>query len=58
VSINGAAVLSNFDIIAAAGATHRAIVKEFTTTADSAGNITIQFVTVTNNAAINAIEVQ
>jgi beta-glucanase (GH16 family) len=58
VSINGASVLTNFDIVAAAGATHRAIVKEFATTADSAGNITIQFVSVVNNAAINGIEVQ
>src|SRR5258707_996500 len=58
VSINGATVLTDFDIVAAAGATHRAIVKEFPTTANSAGNIVIQFVSVTNNAAINGIEVQ
>ena len=58
VSINGATVLPNFDIIAAAGATHKAIVKQFTATADSTGAITIQLVTVTNNAAINGIEVQ
>jgi hypothetical protein len=57
-SINGATVLNNFDIVAAAGATHRAIVEEFAATADSAGNIVIQFVSVTNNAAINGIEVQ
>lgn len=58
VSINSTSVLTNFDIIAAAGATHKAIVKEFTTTADSAGNITIQFVSVVDHAAINGIEVQ
>jgi len=58
VSINGATVLTNFDIVAAAGATHRAIIKEFPITANSAGNIVIQFVSVTNNAAINGIEIQ
>jgi beta-glucanase (GH16 family) len=58
VSINGASVLTNFDIIAAAGATHRAIVKEFPTTADSAGNIVIQFVSIVDHAAINGIEIQ
>lgn len=58
VSINNTAVLTNFDIVAAAGATHRAIVKEFQTTGDSAGNITIQFASVVDHAAINAIEVQ
>src|SRR5712691_4928419 len=58
VSINGAAVLTHFDIVAAAGATHKAIVEQFTATAGSTGAITIQFVTVTNNAAINGIEIQ
>jgi len=33
-------------------------VKEFATTANSGGNIVIQFVSVTNNAAINGIEIQ
>jgi len=58
VSINGGPVLSNFDIVVAAGGAHRAIMKEFVTTADSAGNIVIQFVSVTNNAAISGIQVE
>ncbi|SRR5713101_8417846 len=58
VSINGATVLTHFDIVAAAGATHKAIVEQFTATAGSTGAITIQFVTVTNNAAVNGIEIQ
>ena len=58
VSINGATVLTDFDIVQAAGATHKAIVKEFTTTANSAGDITIQFVSVKDHAAINGIEVE
>ena len=58
VSINGTSVLTNFDIVAAAGGAHRATVKEFVTTADSAGNIMIQFVAVKDNAAINGIEVE
>jgi len=49
---------TNFDIVAAAGGAHRATVKEFVTTADSAGNIMIQFVAVKDNAAINGIEVE
>ncbi len=57
VSINGTTVLTNFDIVAAAGATHRAIVKEFATTANSGGNIVIQFVSVTDHAAINGVEI-
>jgi hypothetical protein len=57
VSINGQAVLSNFDIIGAAGAANKAIVKTFTTTAASGGNITIQFTTVKDNAQVNGIEV-
>ncbi len=43
VLINGAQVLTNFDIIAAAGGAGRAIAKTFTTNADGSGDITIQF---------------
>jgi len=58
VSINGTQVLTNFDILAAAGATHKAIVKQFVTMANAGGQIVIQFTTVTDNAAINGIEIQ
>ncbi len=57
VSINGQQVLTNFDIVAAAGAANKANVQQFTATADSSGKITIQFTTVKDNAQVNGIEV-
>jgi pimeloyl-ACP methyl ester carboxylesterase len=43
VSINGATVLSAFDIFAAAGGTNRAIARTFTTTANASGQVVIAF---------------
>lgn len=43
VAINGSTVLSNFDIIAAAGSRMKAVSEQFTTTANSNGQIDIQF---------------
>jgi hypothetical protein len=57
VAINGTQVLTNFDIIAAAGAPNRAIAKTFTATADSSGDITIAFTSVANFAKISGIEI-
>lgn len=57
VSINGQQVLSDFDIYAAAGGPNAAIVEGFTTTADATGTITIQYVSVVNNAASSGIEI-
>ena len=57
VSINGSNVLANFDVFAAAGAANKAVIESFTATASSAGTITIAFAAVTDNAAINAIEI-
>jgi len=57
VAINGTLVLSNFDIFAAAGGKHRANVQEFMATANTAGQIVVQFTNVVNNAKISAIEV-
>ncbi len=57
VAINGAQVLTNFDIYATAGGPDRAIVEEFTVTADSTGQITVQFTSVVDNAKVNGIEV-
>ena len=57
VSINGTQVLTNFDIVAAAGAADKAIIEEFTGLADATGAITIQFTTVTNNAKVDGIEI-
>ncbi|MCL6591741.1 MAG: malectin, partial [Firmicutes bacterium] len=57
VSINGATVLSNFDIYASAGGQNKAIARSFTTTANSDGQIVIQFASVTQNPKINGISI-
>jgi hypothetical protein len=57
VSINGQQVLSNFDIVAAAGAANKAVVRQFAATADGTGKVTIQFATVKDNAQVNGIEI-
>ncbi len=57
VSINGNQVLTNFDILATAGAEYKAVVEQFTEAADSSGRMTIQFTTVKDNAQVNGIEV-
>jgi Malectin domain/Pectate lyase superfamily protein/F5/8 type C domain/Abnormal spindle-like microcephaly-assoc'd, ASPM-SPD-2-Hydin/Fibronectin type III domain len=43
VAINGTQVLTNFDVFATAGGQYIAVVKQFTATADSLGQITISF---------------
>ncbi len=57
VIINGQQVLTNFDILATAGAEYKAVVEQFTAAADSTGKITIQFTTVKDNAQVNGIEI-
>ena len=57
VLINGTQVLTNFDIFAAAGGKDIAIVEQFTAVADSTGKITIQFVTVKDNAKLSGLEI-
>ena len=57
VSINGATVLSNFDIYASAGGQNKAIARSFTATAKSSGQIMIQFTAVTQNPKINGISI-
>jgi hypothetical protein len=57
VVINGATVLSNFDIFAEVGANYTALVREFAATANSSGQIVIQLQTITDNATIEGIEV-
>ena len=56
VFINGTQVLTNFDIIAAAGAPDKATIQEFMVT-PGAGQIAIQYVTVTDNAKSSGIEI-
>jgi len=58
VSINGASVLSNFDIYASAGGQNKAIARSFTTTANSSGQIVIQFISGTENPKINGISIK
>jgi Malectin domain len=56
VSIQGALMLSSFDIIAAAKGANRAVVKSFVATVSN-GSLTIDFKSVVNNAKISALEV-
>jgi hypothetical protein len=58
VLINGTQVLTSFDIFATAGGANIAVAEQFSTTANSAGQIVIQFVTVKDNAAVNGIEIE
>jgi hypothetical protein len=57
VVINGATVLSNFDVYATAGARFKAVLREFTVTSNSSGQIVINFNTIANNATIGGIEI-
>ncbi|MBN2575862.1 MAG: hypothetical protein JXP73_14945, partial [Deltaproteobacteria bacterium] len=57
VAINGTTVLSNLDIYATTGGRYRAVVREFTATANASGQIVINFQTVTDNATIEGIEI-
>jgi hypothetical protein len=60
VSINGADVLSNFDILAAAGSMDTAIVEQFSATASASGQITVAFTpsagSPDQNAKVDGIE--
>src|SRR5262249_32661267 len=57
VAINGQQVLSNFDIFATAGGKDKAVVEQFTATADAQGRITTAYTTVVDNAKSSGIEV-
>jgi len=57
VTINGTQVLTDFDIFAQAGGKDKALAETFTATADASGAITIGFISVKNNAAVNGIEI-
>ena len=57
VSINGNPVLTNFDPGASAGGVLKAVIREFTASADSSGTITVQYsVGSANNPQSSAIE--
>ena len=55
VIINGNKVLSGFDIFADAGGQYIAVQHTFTTTANSSGQVVVQFVTGTDNPMVNGI---
>jgi hypothetical protein len=58
VAINGTEVLTNFDIIAAAGGANKANVQQFTTTANSSGQIVVSFTVGTVDAPkLSGIEI-
>lgn len=58
VSINGTPVLTNFDIIAAAGAKDTAVVEQFTATPNTSGQIVIQFAPGSaDNPKVSGIEI-
>jgi len=57
VVVNGTTVLSSFDIYATAGGAYKALVRDFTATANSSGQIVINFQKVTDNATIEGIEI-
>jgi fibronectin type 3 domain-containing protein len=58
VNTSSNVVISNFDIIAVAGGKYIATTQTLAATANSSGNITIYFTTVTDSALISAIEIQ
>ncbi|HEY0756800.1 MAG TPA: malectin domain-containing carbohydrate-binding protein [Ktedonobacteraceae bacterium] len=57
VSLNGSQALSNFDIVAASGAKDKAVVKQLSATADSNGQISLQFSSVVDYAKVDGIEI-
>ncbi|PWU13802.1 MAG: hypothetical protein C5B50_18600 [Verrucomicrobia bacterium] len=57
VLLNGVQVLTNYDIVQAAGGSFKGNVQEFNAISDSTGTITVQLVTVVDNASINGIEI-
>jgi hypothetical protein len=50
--------LSAFDIFAAAGAKNKAVVRQFSATANAGGQIVIQFTRVKDKALVSGIEIQ
>jgi hypothetical protein len=58
VAINGAPVLDQFDVYAAAGGKDVALTRSFTATADADGTIIVHFTALLDNAEVNGIEVQ
>ena len=58
VIINGNAVLTDFDVFADAGGQYVAVQRQFTTTANSSGQVVVQFVSGVDNPIVNGIVVK
>jgi outer membrane protein assembly factor BamB len=56
-SINGTQVLSDFDIFATAGAKNKAVIEQFSESANSSGDYVITFTSVVNNSLVSGIEI-
>lgn len=56
VLLNGAQVLTNFDIVRAAGTAFQGNIQEFNAISDSSRRLSVQIVTVVDNASLNGIE--
>src|SRR6478736_5558832 len=56
VEVNGAPVLENFDIVSVAGGANKAVVREFSAAANSAGQIIVKFVSLLDNAKVSGLE--
>lgn len=57
VLINGASVLSNFDVRAVAGAKNRGVIRDFDAFPNSSGQMVIQFSSVVDNATLAGLEI-
>ncbi len=57
VDINGTRKLTGFDVYAAAGANHKAVVREFTVQPNTSGQVVVTFTSVVENAQVRGIEV-
>jgi hypothetical protein len=58
VTLNGNAVLTNFDIFATATAKDKAVIESFTANANAAGAYVIQFTTVKDQCLVNGFDIQ
>src|SRR5258708_3262972 len=58
VSINGARVLTNVDIVAASGGKNTAVVEQFAQPPSSTGDYVIAFSSVVNQALVSGMEIQ
>lgn len=57
VLVNGTVVLPNFDVFAVAPGANKAVVRDFTATANASGQITISLAAVVSNAKISGFEI-